>query len=229
MASYSACLGPELAERFKTAAAQCYFGANEGEDEDEEEVSEEVIEDRQRPPKGKGKKGKGKRGKRGRRRPGKGRPAEESSEEETEDDEVFDVVDFVRGDVEERTCVYRQLGWVCEESGQVNQDAMRADISSAFMTSDFDWRSAILTCEAVKFPMLCSLTERVQEDLDIAGFDVDLDMVIQRLGEEERRELGRIATPLGFFNCAMAAFHAGCKATVEDMLEGASSHHEEGR
>ena len=55
MASYSACLGPELAERFKTAAAQCYFGANEGEDEDEE-VSEEVIEDRQRPGKGKGKK-----------------------------------------------------------------------------------------------------------------------------------------------------------------------------
>merc|ERR1719150_1602751 len=55
MAAYSACLGPELAERFKTAAAQCYFGANEGEDEDEE-VSEEVIEDRQRPGKGKGKK-----------------------------------------------------------------------------------------------------------------------------------------------------------------------------
>ena len=58
------------------------------------------------------------------------------------------------------------LSWVCEESGQVNLDAMRADISTAFMTSDFDWRSAILTCEAVKFPMLCSLTERVQEDLD---------------------------------------------------------------
>merc|ERR1719373_1225711 len=183
MASYSACLGPELAERFKTAAAQCYFDANGGDnDEDEEEVSEEVIEDRQRPGKGKGKKGKGKRGKRGRRRNGKGkgrpgkgkaRPAEESSEsEETEEDEVFDVVDFVRGDVEERTCVYRQLGWVCEESGQVNLDAMRSDISSAFMTSDFDWRSAILTCEAVKFPMLCSLTERVQEDPDIAGFDV---------------------------------------------------------
>merc|ERR1719322_668200 len=156
MASYSACLGPELAERFKTAAAQCYFGANEGDNEDEE-VSEEVVEDRQRAGKGKGKKGKGKRGKRGRRRsgkgkgrpgkgrPGKGRPAEESSEEETED-EGFDVVDFVRGDVEERTCVYRQLGWVCEESGQVNLDAMRSDISSAFMTSDFDWRSAILTC-----------------------------------------------------------------------------------
>ena len=48
----------------------------------------------------------------------------------------------------------------------MNLDAMRSDISSAFMTSDFDWRSAILTCEAVKFPMLCSLTERVQEDLD---------------------------------------------------------------
>merc|ERR1719188_740926 len=151
MASYSACLGPELAERFKTAAAQCYLGANEGDNTDEEEVSEEGIEDRQRPGKGKGKKGKGKRGKRGRRRSGKGkgrpgkgrpgkgkaRPAEESSEEETED-EVFAVVDFVRGDVEERTCVYRQLGWVCEESGQVNLDAMRSDISSAFMTSDFD-------------------------------------------------------------------------------------------
>ena len=48
-------------------------------------------------------------------------------------------------------------------------------------------------------------------------------MVIHRLGHEERRELGRIATPLGFFNCAMAAFHAGCKATVEDMLIGASA------
>merc|ERR1719188_2150017 len=188
MASYSACLGPQLAERFKTAAAQCYFGAHE--DEEDEEVSEEVVEDRQRQGKGKkGRKGKGKRGKRGERRGGerrgKGRPAgkgkarssEESSEEETtEDEEVFDVVDFVRDDVEERTCVYRQLGWVCEESGQVNLDAMREDISSAFMTSDFDWRSAILTCEAVKFPMLCSLTERVQEDLEIAGFDVDLDL-----------------------------------------------------
>merc|ERR1719499_561719 len=98
MASYSACLGPELAERFKTAAAQCYFDANGGDNEDEE-VSEEVVEDRQRPGKGKGKKGKrgkrGKRGENGRRRrggkgkgrpgkgrPGKGRPAEESSEEE---------------------------------------------------------------------------------------------------------------------------------------------------
>ena len=48
-------------------------------------------------------------------------------------------------------------------------------------------------------------------------------MVIHRLDEEERRELGRIATPLGFFNCAMAAFHAGCKATVEDMLIPATS------
>ena len=38
------------------------------------------------------------------------RPAEESSESEETEDEVFDVVDFVRGDVEERTCVYRQLG-----------------------------------------------------------------------------------------------------------------------
>ena len=57
MASYSACLGPELAERFKTAAAQCYFDANGGDnDEDDEEVSEEVVEDRQRPGKGKGKK-----------------------------------------------------------------------------------------------------------------------------------------------------------------------------
>merc|ERR1719499_2301786 len=73
MASYSACLGPELAERFKTAAAQCYFGANEDSDNEDEEVSEEVIEDRQRPGKGKGKKGKGKRGKRGRRRSGKGK------------------------------------------------------------------------------------------------------------------------------------------------------------
>ena len=54
----------------------------------------------------------------------------------------------------------------------------------------------------------------------VAGFDVDLDMVIHRLSPEERRELGRVATPLGFFNCAMAAFHAGCKATVEDMLLG---------
>ena len=56
MASYSACLGPELAERFKTAAAQCYFDANGGDNEEDEEVSEEVIEDRQRPGKGKGKK-----------------------------------------------------------------------------------------------------------------------------------------------------------------------------
>ena len=31
----------------------------------------------------------------------------------------------------------------------------------------------------------------------VAGFDVDLDLVIQRLDEGERRELGRIATPLG--------------------------------
>merc|ERR1719458_1339633 len=63
MASYSACLGPELAERFKTAAAQCYFGANDdSNNEDDGEVSEEVVEDRQRPGKGKGKKGKGKRG-----------------------------------------------------------------------------------------------------------------------------------------------------------------------
>merc|ERR1719322_943205 len=118
MASYSACLGPELAERFKTAAAQCYFGANEGDNEEDEEVSEEVVEDRQRPSKGKGKKGKrgkrGKRGENGRRRrggkgkgrpgkgrpgkgrPGKGRPAEESSESEETEDEVFNVVDFVR-------------------------------------------------------------------------------------------------------------------------------------
>ena len=48
-------------------------------------------------------------------------------------------------------------------------------------------------------------------------------MVIHRLGPEERFEMGRIATPLGFFNCAMAAFHAGCKATVEDMLIGAAA------
>merc|ERR1719420_2044433 len=68
IASYSACLGPELAERFKTAAAQCYFGANEGDNEEDEE---EVSEDRQRPGKGKGKKGTAKRGKRGRRRSGK--------------------------------------------------------------------------------------------------------------------------------------------------------------
>ena len=59
--------------------------------------------------------------------------------------------------------------------------------------------------------------------ITVAGFNVDLDVVIHRLGHEERRELGRIATPLGFFNCAMAAFHAGCKATVEDMLIGASA------
>ena len=55
---------------------------------------------------------------------------------------------------------------MCEESGQVDTDKMKEDISSAFMDFDFDWKSAILTCEAVKFPMLCSLTERVQEDLD---------------------------------------------------------------
>merc|ERR1719226_324523 len=158
---------------------------------------------RERSGKGKGRPGKGRPGK------GKARPAEESSESEETEDEVFDVVDFVRGDVEERTCVYRQLGWVCEESGQVNLDAMRSDISSAIITS-----------EAVKFPMLCSLTERVQEDLDIAfpGADIDLDLVIHRLSEEDRQELGRLATPLGFFNCAMDAFHAGCKRTVEDML-----------
>ena len=57
MASYSACLGPQLAERFKTAAAQCYFGTNEnGGDDEDEEVSEEVVEDRQGSRKGKGKK-----------------------------------------------------------------------------------------------------------------------------------------------------------------------------
>ena len=31
-------------------------------------------------------------------------------EEEENDDDIFNVVDFVRNDVEERTCVYRQLG-----------------------------------------------------------------------------------------------------------------------
>merc|ERR1719150_887137 len=60
MASYSACLGPQLAGRFKTAAAQCYFGTDD--DGEDKEVSEEVVEDRQGPG-GKGKKGKGKRGK----------------------------------------------------------------------------------------------------------------------------------------------------------------------
>jgi len=246
MASYSACLGPELAARFSTAALQCHFGGGDEEsdeedvvdsDEDEgddEESDEEgiVASERQRPAKGKGKKGKGKKGKgkgKGRKggkgkkggkgRPGKGGKGSSSSEEE--DSDVFDIVNFVRNDVEERTCVYRAMGWVCEESGEVDLDKMREDISTAFMGFDFDWKSALLTCSAVKFPMLCSLTERVQEDLDIAGFDVDLDMVIHRLSPEERRELGHVATPLGFFNCAMAAFHAGCKATVEDMLLGA--------
>ena len=55
---------------------------------------------------------------------------------------------------------------MCEESGEVDVDKMREDISTAFMGFDFDWKSALLTCSAVKFPMLCSLTERVQEDLD---------------------------------------------------------------
>jgi len=269
MASYTACLGPELAAKFSTAAAQCHFDAANREDSSEEESDEEDIvdasdedgdsseevdteevvdaSDRQRPGKGKGKgkKGKGKKGKgrkrakggKGGRRPGKGKGGKSaSSSSAEEEDDVFDVVSFVRNDVEERTCVYRAMGWVCPESGQVNKEKMYEDISTSFTCNheeenhfEFDWKSALVACEAVKFPMLCSLTERVQEDLDIAGFDVDLDVVIHRLSEEERRELGRIATPLGFFNCAMAAFHAGCKATVEDMLEGASSHHEEGR
>merc|ERR1719500_2670263 len=220
MASYSACLGPELAARFSTAALECHFGGNDEEsdeedvvDSDESSDSEEsdeediVPSERQRPGKGKGKKGKGKKGRPGKgkgRKGGKGRPGKGgkgSSSSEEEDDDIFDIVNFVRNDVEERTCVYRAMGWVCEESGEVDVDKMREDISTAFM--GFDWKSALLTCSAVKFPMLCSLTERVQEDLDIAGFDLDLDMVIPRLSPVERRELGRVATPLGFFNCAM--------------------------
>ena len=115
MASYSACLGPELATRFSAAAAQCHFDQMANHDDEEDE--EEIVGDRQgkggRKGKGEGKGRPGKGGKGGRRPgKGKGRPGKgkgDSSEEE-EGNDVFDVVDFVRNDVEERTCVYRQLG-----------------------------------------------------------------------------------------------------------------------
>merc|ERR1719500_694158 len=136
MASYSACLGPELAARFSAAALECHFGGNDEEsdeedvvDSDESSDSEEsdeediVPSERQRPGKGKGKKGKGKKG-----RPGKGKGGKGSSSSEEEDDDIFDIVNFVRNDVEERTCVYRAMGWVCEESGEVDVDKMREDI-----------------------------------------------------------------------------------------------------
>merc|ERR1719500_2734425 len=124
MASYSACLGPELAARFSTAALECHFGGND-EESDEEDI---VPSERQRPGKGKGKKGKGKKGRPGKgkgRKGGKGKPGKGgkgSSSSEEEDDDIFDIVNFVRNDVEERTCVYRAMGWVCEESGEVDVD-----------------------------------------------------------------------------------------------------------
>ena len=42
-----------------------------------------------------------------------------------EEEDIFDVLEFVRNDVEERTCVYRRMGWMCDETGQVNMEQIR--------------------------------------------------------------------------------------------------------